>query len=522
MNHYMEALSSGTVSGKISLAMLGVLVALIAGCMALGYLHGVVRKTIRLVSTGLSALIAYFACRSIYGTLLGFCEGKTFAELFSFFGLSAAYEGLPPTAHDLLACFESDVASHLVSLPVAMIMIPLAFVGLFIMIDLILTCVGICVCGILGYTMNNNTTLTRWLGVAVGFFHGFAMAAFILVPVVGLLNFTGTVAQSTEDPESTVVQLYEEYCKDAYESPVNRTLTKLGMDKIYAKLCGVHLEADQPTVDSRIPAQKFIAIYTTIEGFGEADLAHLTPMQKAKLYNVINLVGDDHYLADIVSGLLRGFAHSDLVENKLLSDFEDPFRSILEEWVNLFATTDAETLKGDMLVILDVFFLLSDNGVIDAFDGGNDALIDALIAKNDEGKTVIRQVVDVFGRNPRTASFVTSLGRLGITLMQKNTDIGLTEDSLETFESLKEDVLNDVLSVREEDFAGDTVAYEAALSEALDVTLREHEIEADQQVLDSMASYIAEHHSEIEEFNDMSLNDIILSYFDAYIAATNP
>ena len=522
MNYYIEALSAGTMASKLTLGMLGVVAGLVLLAALVGYLQGVVGQTMQMLCSGLSALIAYFACRSSYATLLGFCEGKTIEELFSFFGLSGVFATLPPTVHDLFACFEADVASHLVSLPIALVMVPVAFVGLFLIVNLILSLVCLCVCGILGYTMNNNNVVTRLCGVAVGFLHGFAVAALVLVPVVGLLNFSGTVAEATEDPESTVVTYYEEYLEHAHNSPLNRTLTKLGMDKIYAKLCGVHLAEGEPTVDSRVPAQKFIAIYTEIEGFGEADLAHLTPEQKAKLYNVVDLVGDDTYLADIVAGLLRGFAHSDLVEDKLLGDFDEPFRSILEEWVNLFATTDETTLKGDMTTVFDVFFLLSDSGVLDAFTQGNDALIDSLTAKDDDGNTVIRRVVGVFEKNPRTASFVTSLGRLGLTLMADSTDIGLTEESLETFEQLKTDILSDVLTVREEDYEGDTAAYEAALSTALDTTLRDNGIEVEESVVDFMASYIAEHHTEIEEFDDMSLNDIILSYFDVYMSQINP
>ncbi len=522
MNHYMEALAAGTMASKLTLGMLGVFALIVVLFMLIGYFQGLVSQTMQLLCSGLSAVIAYFACRSAYGTLLGFCEGKTIAELFDFFGLSGVFETLPPTVHDLFACFEADVASHLVSLPIALVMVPVAFVGLFLIVNVILSLVCICVCGILGYTMNNNTVITRWLGVAAAALHGAAVASLVLVPVVGLLNFAGEVRENTEQTDSTVVTYYEEYLEDAHTSPLNRALTKLGIDKIYSKLCGVILEEGQGAVDSREPTEKFIAIYTELEGFGEADLAHLTPDQKAKLYSVMDLVGDDAYLADIVSGLLRGFAHSELIENKVLGDFDEPFRSILQEWVNLFATTDATTLKGDMTTILDVFFLLSDNGVLSAFGEGNDALTTALTAKNEAGDTVIRQVVEVFRANSRTEFLVTSLGRLGLTLMAGSTDIGLTEESLATFEELKADIVTDVLTVREEDFAGDRAAYEAALSDALDTAMKDNGIVLDEDTLSFMASYIDEHHTEIEQFDNMSMNDIILSYFDSYIAATNP
>lgn len=522
MNHYIEALAAGTMASKLTLGMLGVFALFVVLFAVIGYLQGIVSQTMQLLCSGLSALIAYFACRSAYGTLIGFCEGKTIAELFDFFGMSSVFESLPPTMHDLFACFEADVASHLVSLPIALVMVPVAFVGLFLIINVILSLVCICVCGILGYTMNNNTVITRWLGVAVAALHGAAVGALVLVPVVGLLNFAGDVAQDTEQSDSTVVTYYAEYLQDAHESPLNRMLTKLGMDKIYSKLCGVVLEEGQEAVDSREPTEKFIAIFTELEGFGEADLAHLPPDQKAKLYGVLDIVGDDAYLADIVSGLLRGFANSELIESKVLGDFDEPFRSILAEWVTLFATTDVTTLKGDMTTILDVFFILSDNGVLSAFGEGNDALSTALTAKNEAGDTVIRQVVGAFESNPRTASFITSLGRLGLTLMMNSTDVGLTEESLETFEDLKEDILTDVLAVREEDYAGDRAAYEAALSDALDTAMKDNGIELDEDTLSFMTSYIDEHHTEIGEFDDMSMNDIILSYFDSYIAATNP
>lgn len=522
MNYYTQYLSMSDFSSKLTVGMLILVVAFVIISVLRGLFQGVARQTTRFLFAGASAALAFLLCGKLYPTIVRFCDGKTVEGLFASLSLSSVYEKLPEALRDILACFDLSTVAAVSALPITLLALPLAFIALFFIFYSVLFIFSIILCGALGYMKRNNTSLTRALGGIVGAFQGVLFAAVILFPVVGFLNFAGTVAENTDDRDSAIVTVYEEHLEAAHKSPISTLMTKFGAEKIYANMTTVSLVADGEKTDTRVIAEHLIAIYTEIDGMGEFDLANITPEQKERLTTVVDIVGEDTYLATVVAGLVRGVSGSSLIENKLLSSFDEPFYSILKEWITLFATTDEATVGEDLTTIFDVLFILSDNGVIGAFSEGEDALHDALISRSANGETVIHQVITVFETNPRTHHLLTSLARLGLTLMAEDMDLGLTDESLATYEQLKDDVLDQVLSIREEDFGDDTVAYEAAISTALDGVLADHGIDVPEEVVNSMAKNVADNHMSVEEFDDMSMNDIILHYFEVYMESQNP
>lgn len=522
MNYYTQYLSMGDFSSVLTTGMLILVVAFVVICVIRGISQGVARQTTRLLFAGASAALAFLLCGKFYPALVRFCDGKTVEGLFASLSLTSVYEKLPEALRDILSCFDLPTVAAVSALPITLLALPLVFIVLFYVFYLVLFVFSIVLCGALGYLKRNNTTLTRALGGIVGALQGALLAAVILFPVVGFLNFAGTVAENTEDRDSAIVTVYEEHLEAAHKSPVATLVTKFGAEKIYANMTTVALVADGEKMDTRVIAEHLIAIYTEIDGVGEFDLAAITPEQKAHLRAVVDIVGEDPYLATVIAGLVRGVSSSSLIENRLLSKFDEPFYSVLQEWIALFATTDEDTVRDDLTTIFDALFILSDNGVTDAFSAGEDALHDALMARSANGETVIHQVIGVFEANPRTHHMLTSLARLGLTLMAEDMDLGLTDESLATYEQLKDDVLDQVLSIREEDFGDDTAAYEAAISEALDGVLADNGIDVPEEVVSSMAKNVAENHMSVEDFDDMSMNDIILHYFEVYMESQNP
>ena len=522
MNYYNQYLSMSDFSSILTVGMLLLVVVSVVLTVLRGLSQGVARQTFRLLFAGAAAALAFVLCGSFYPALVSLCEGKSVADIFATFSLSGVYESFPEVLRTVLDSIDLSTVTQVSALPVTLLLLPVMFIVLFILLYIIFFLFSLVLCMALGYLKRNNTAITRTLGGIVGALQGALIAAVLLFPVVGMLNFVGTAAENTDDPDAAIVTLYEEHLEAAHKSPISRLINKCGADALYARMTTVALETDGEQIDTRVPAERLIAIYTEIEGVGELDLASITEQQKAHLRSIVDIVGEDPYLATVVSGILRGVIASPLIEDTLLSNFDEPFYSIFEEWFALFSTTDRSTLGTDLNTVFDVMFIFSDYGVISALSEGEDALHDALVAHDENDETVIHKVIVAFEENPRTHHLLTSLTRLGITLMAGDMELGLTEESLAVYENLKGDILDQVLTIREEDFAGDTAAYEAAICESLDGVLSDNGINVPEDVVASMAKNVAENHMTIEDFDDMSMNDIVLHYFEIYMDAQNP
>ena len=322
MNYYTQYLSMSDFSSKLTVGMLILVVAFVIISVLRGLFQGVARQTTRFLFAGASAALAFLLCGKLYPTIVRFCDGKTVEGLFASLSLSSVYEKLPEALRNILACFDLSTVAAVSALPITLLALPLAFIALFFIFYSVLFVFSIILCGALGYMKRNNTSLTRALGGIVGAFQGVLFAAVILFPVVGFLNFAGTVAENTDDRDSAIVTVYEEHLEAAHKSPISTLMTKFGAEKIYANMTTVSLVADGEKTDTRVIAEHLIAIYTEIDGMGEFDLANITPEQKERLTTVVDIVGEDTYLATVVAGLVRGVSGSSLIENKLLSSFD--------------------------------------------------------------------------------------------------------------------------------------------------------------------------------------------------------
>ena len=90
----------------------------------------------------------------------------------------------------------------------------------------------------------------------------------------------------------------------------------------------------------------------------------------------------------------------------------------------------------------------------------------------------------------------------------------LGDEVLDVYESVKGGI-NDALSIEKEGKTEDE--YLGELSASLDNTLRENGIELEEDIVDEMAGFINENFEAGVTLTDEELDDVILSYYDAYI-----
>ena len=140
-------------------------------------------------------------------------------------------------------------------------------------------------------------------------------------------------------------------------------------------------------------------------------------------------------------------------------------------------------------------------------------MTDILTRKDENGETVVNKVIAILKSNERTKPIVVTLTKISVSSMANK--LGTGEDTAAIYENVKSGV-NETLKIKKTDYQS-TEEYTAAVSASLDQTLTDNGIELEADIVDSMAQYVTDNYSDVESVTDEELNDIILSYYDAYV-----
>ena len=500
----------------ISLIFLGVIAVLgLLGAFK-GYTRGFARQFIRtLTVVGSAALALYVAKMTYYDGLLPFFEGKTMGDIINELGAM----GVLPADTDLgwLSNFDAEVARYLITLPLVLVVTPILFVVLFVIISALALIIHAAISGLFGFRKKRNNGLTRLLGTFLGAVQGVAVALLLLTPIIGY----GTVYAETvetmkqETPENeTVIMLsdtYDAYLRETMEHPVTKISKTVGVDYLFDYLVTVWVDdATQITMTDNIPS--IASIYSEWGKLAGADWKALTPEQENAIKAILAKMDENDYLSTVIAGTLRGFARC--YANGVISiELEEPFKSLIDSAIEIFETSDKDNLYADLSTLAEVYFIMSREGVLAAFGEDSEALLNAMTAKDSEtGKTPINKVVETINTNARIKPLVTMFTRLSVTLMTKELNFG--EETMQIYDNVKVG-LSDTLKISKEGKSEEE--YIAEVSSSIDATLQENGIVLEPEILDSMANYVSENLSGTEEITDDEINDLILSYYDAYV-----
>ena len=252
-----------------------------------------------------------------------------------------------------------------------------------------------------------------------------------------------------------------------------------------------------------------------------ADFSNLNAEEREALTDVVEIMGEDPYIARMLASIVRTMVCSDTIRTPLSASFDEPFRSFFDEWLSVYEDTSAQTIKDDLDTVFDVLLIMMDNDVFAAFATHNGEMMRTIFITEDEnGDTVIEKIVERFNENPRTAGLVTTLARLSLSLMVGESDLTLDEDSLNTFNNVKEGLTDTLLTLDKDSYGDNTAQYEKDVASAIDSTLTENGIALAPDVIDGMAKYVSDNNEkfeELSELDDAALCDILISYYGAYM-----
>ena len=479
-----------------------------------GLSRGIARQIIRTLTVGASAGFAVWLAKFPYHKyVVPFFDSRTTEEIIE----SIKGFGVIPAETDLsiLYSFDSSTLKYLLSLPVALILIPVLFILIFLILKFITHIIHAIICGILGFRKSNNNAFTRLLGFALGAVQGAAVALLLLTPVIGYAAvYESTVATLTaempDDPTTvTLSTTYDRFVKPTAEHPVTKTAKKYGVDLLFSYLVTVNVDYTTPiTMTDKVPGAA--EIYAEARKLAGADWKGLNEDQEAAVKAIIAKLDEDDYFAGLVSGIVRGAAKA-YTYGKLGFEIPEPFGSLASSAVSIFHTTDRTNIAGDLYTLADVYFVLSRDGVFYAFleEDATGALLE-VVSKRDPvtGNTPIKDVINTIESNPRIKPLISTLAKLSVTVM---TD-ALGEEGAQIFESVSTGLTN-TLAISKEGKTDEE--YVSEVSESISKTLSENNIKIDKEIVDTMAQYVSD--NDLASKEGTTAEDILITYFDAYL-----
>ena len=520
IEYFQNLISSGTGGSYISLSVWSfIAISLITG-LIFGLKRGFYRSVIRLLTVALSAVAAYFAAASIGGIIYAKTDGMTLLEMFDAIAgaLEAYYPGISGILGEdmraLVGSFDAEVAALLVSLLSGLLAAPVVFAVAFYILRIASWVLYWLACLILGLSKRRTRTLSRTLGAVVGLCTGAVIAIAVLLPVSGFVSIAEdvrpilTADTVKEESRGTTEEFYIWWVEDLGENPALDVIYNFGGERVFREMTRMPM-ADKKGESATEEVRTVASIYCEAAKLAGFDWKAPSPEAEAALDEILNIVDGDEYAATLVSGVMRGISRA-IETDALVIVAEEPIASLIDSIFKVFSDSSKDNVADDLGTVLHVYFILGDYEVLSAFDNTT-ALRDALLTKHEDGKTVIDYVVDELYLNPRTSHIVGSLSEISIKVM---CDMVLTEEAYEIYVNVKTGV-NDILSINAEDYET-REEYVAAVSESLDSTLKENNIELDEKTLDNMSSYIAENYSDVSEITDEDVNRAILYYYNAY------
>ncbi len=499
----------------ITLAVLG-LFALIGGIR--GFKQGTPRQVIHVVLLAASATLSVIIARMLLDKLLLTFEAMTPQQLHDFIiGLPLIPQGMNL---DWITSLDIATVKTILIVPVMLVVIPTLFVLLFILLSTIMKIIHFIFCGLFGLSKRNKGALSSFVGFIIGMAEGIIVAAIILLPAFGLVNAAKeSVARVNEEmPEESgaaeLTALYNAYLAPVADNPVFTTVGNCGLNQVFDIL--VTFEDEGVSINTADLLPDVAMIYATKGSFAEFSWQSLTPENKNGIEKVTEIIEANPFFTKFCASAIYSVANA-YCDGAIPLPIPEPYNSVVDEAMHIFLTTDETNVHADADTIIAVYYILSDSGSLKAYMEGADQMLAALTKKDDDGSTSINRIIDEIKNNERTKPLITLITKVSISVMQKN--LGLSTENAEIYENVKAG-LTETLKIDRADYPeGEEgeAAYRAEVSSSIDTTLKDNGITLEPEVVDKMSDYVAENMSDIDDITDDELNDLILSYYDAYL-----
>ena len=511
---YIQGLiAAATPTAYVCLGILGFFALSVLWEMLHGLRRGYARQLTHTVFMLASAVIAFLLAGGITSRVFGELGGMSVEEVLALAESSGT--AISEEVRGLITSFDTQTLQYLLALPLATVVVPVLFALLFVVINLVLKLVSFLVCKL--FRIRKCHGIFRRLGgLVIGAVEGALVAVIILLPVAGITSSLGTAAEALREDESSpeLVAMYDETVKPISECPILPLINTYGGDVLMTHFATVYIDGEP--CDLRGELASCAKIYAEAMPLMGVNIKELSEDDKSAIDSLIGAIGDSEYMSTLLSGILRGLAYS--ADNGYLPiTAEPPFDKLIDPFLGVFESSNKENLKSDLDTIKQVLFIMSDEGVLVAIESGSDSLSDVFTKKDASGDTVIRRIIDVITANEHTKPLVATLTEISVAMLCES--MGLDGETAELYDNVKDGVYT-ALSIKSTDYDTEE-EYVTAISDSLEQTLAANDITLEKDIIDSMATYVSENHKDLDSISDDEINDVLLSYYDAYLEYLN-
>ena len=520
---YMKSLDNtfATVSVVVVAVFLVLMIFRLLGGMSRGFYRQLVRLGFNLGAV----VIAFIGAKAIEKNIVGSLDINNILSFIPNIGGDVGEE-LTGTVTEMLSSVPTNAIEKILLLPAAIIIVPAIFVGIYFAAKAVLSIVCSIVCKVCNVKKKPDCNSEKLGGAVLSGIEGIIFFIVIFIPFTSAINMLDKCYQDALTDEDTTISAeaiidYQEKIVPISKNPAFSFVSKLGGNALASSFATVEIDGKKAPIDEEIqPILKFIMIDSA--GTDKIDWNNLTESNKATLTQLIDSVGNSNYLSNLFVTLLK--SSTELIEGILTKVEDDGFgdasgseleegremaNQFIDSLMQFIKSFEADTFKEDLATLRELYFALSDSGVLRAFKEQDVDFIEVISGTTEDGGTIIGNVKDILQSNPRTTPIVKMLTSLLLKGLTDSSDVEISYDDL------KED-MNQILDVKKDNYA-DEDDYMKALSDSLNSTLRQHGVTLDSDVIDEVASYVDENFSQLTEFTEADFNDLILQYYDIYL-----
>ncbi|MBQ7374645.1 MAG: hypothetical protein IJW61_01555 [Clostridia bacterium] len=505
-----------------------------------GFRRSIFRQVVHVAITGIIAFIAFSVVSNFTSEVYNEFQTLTMADLIIELESAFASEGieLPKSVISILEQYDMATLGYVFAIFFNTLVAPFMFAVLFGIIGIVGKIVTSVVCF---FVPKGKSLAFRLVGIAGGVVEGALIAGVVLLPLVGLVNVSGTVVNEVRNSETDdetltqVVEFYDEAVVPLENHVIFQTVGSLGGDAALQKLATVEFNGEEKNLYDEYST--FTSLGLNIVKLTAADFKAIAPEHKDALDGLIDSTTGSPLISDIILGAANGLGVAlgggdDEATIPIVLTNSD-YAGILDEIATVLANTDADDLNKNLHTIADLYYLLSDEGIILMFtepeDGGDitvdeNALGDALMKVDENGKTVINRAIDIIDENENMRQVVSMLGELSVKLLYK--ELGIEGDAAEAYDTVSTGVKN-VLSIETEGKEKAEVQTEVSTKleetlESINIHVGEGEGQISSEALDVMSGYIADELmsgrisiGEDGEVTDGDVLNVLLSYYQS-------
>ncbi|MBO7196581.1 MAG: hypothetical protein J6V80_04550 [Clostridia bacterium] len=476
-----------------------------------GMRRGTFRQLVRTGMTLAAAIISFIAATIVSNSIIGSTENIKVENLLATLNMQSP-EAVD-VVKDLLGSFDPELFESFILLPATLVIVPFLATGIFLALNVVLKIVRAIIVKIFKFN-KAKTNPQRLGGALLSAIQGIIWLVMITLPFTGLLSlvdnaYTNVVKKGGNLGE--VKEFYGEYLEPFTDNPAIDFLSGCGGEAMSNGIATVKIKNEkvnirQETVDI---ATVFLSEAPKLKGM---DTKNLTKADKKAIDNVIDGLCESTYASNIMVCTLQSV--SAFMELDMLPmDTEGDFSSFVDGFSEYLKSITIDTLKEDATTVKDVYYVLSDSGILRMVGQGGDIFAQLQESQKD-GDSVISRIINILQRNTRSAKLVKAVTKSLIASVSTSVELEDGTTVSVSYDELKKS-MNEVLEVKRDDYSSKD-AYISALKESIYEEFEDEGIELEDEVLQNIAEHIEDNYSDTDELTDEEFNDIMLNLYESY------